>query len=64
MFHVRRTSSPPRLTLPSHPLPLEQLWQHLPEDRQKTIGTTLAQMVAKRIEAITLSSQKKEESNE
>jgi hypothetical protein len=43
---------------------LEQLWQHLPEDRQKTIGTTLAQMVAKRIEATTLSSQEKEGSDE
>jgi hypothetical protein len=44
--------------------PDKQLWQHLPEDRQKTIGTTLAQMVAKRIEATTLSSQEKEGSDE
>jgi hypothetical protein len=43
---------------------LERLWQHLPADRQKTIGTTLAQMVTKQIEAITLPSQTKEESDE
>ena len=55
---------PPRLTQPVLPFRLEQLWQHLPQDRQKTIGTTLAQMVAKRIETVTLSSQAKKESDE
>jgi hypothetical protein len=44
---------------------LEQLWRHLPTDRHQTIGTTLAQMIAKQIVAMTQDSlPEKEESDE
>jgi hypothetical protein len=33
------------------PVRLDQLWRHLPGNRQEAIGATLAQMIAKQIVA-------------
>ena len=53
--YATRASSPPPVTqqaqLTFWPVRLDQLWQHLPADRQETIGATLAQMIAKQIVA-------------
>jgi len=52
------------LTQQSPVLQLDQLWQHLPAPHRQAIGVTLAEMIARQIEAFPSSLRQKEENDD